>query len=114
MTSPNELALTYDRYAAARWRGDDAEAEAFATWLGRYWADEELAEPDDPPNAVSVLGGAGAGIRWYARGRTIVGHVTSQSRGCYQVPVDAAPPPIHAPWDAHPRRGRVTHPAAGQ
>ena len=113
MTSPHELALAYDRYATALWRCDDAEAEAFATWLGGHWADEESPEPGGHPNAVSVLGGAGAGIRWYARGRAIVGYVASQSRGCYRVPVDAPPPPIHAPWDGHPRRCRAANPAAG-
>ena len=95
MTTPHELALAYDRYAAALWRGDEAEARAFAAWLEGYWADEGPAELVDRPHVVSVLGGAGAGIRWYSRGRTIVGYVGSQPRGCYQVPVDAAVPPIH-------------------
>ena len=112
MTSPHELALAYDRYAAALWRGDDAEAEAFAAWLAGYWADEEPPEPDDHPHAVSILGGAGAGIRWCARDRTVVGYVAGRPRGCYHVPVDAAPPPIHAPWDDHPRRSRAANPAA--
>jgi hypothetical protein len=94
MISPRELALAYDQYAAALWRGDDAEAGAFATWLDGYWADEGPAETPDSPHVVSFLGGAGAGIRWYARGRTIVGYVGNRPRGCYQVPVDAAPPLI--------------------
>jgi hypothetical protein len=94
MISPRELALAYDQYAAALWRGDDAEAGAFATWLDGYWADEGPAETPGSPHAVSPLGGAGAGIRWYARGRTIVGYAGNRPQGCYEVPVDAAPPLI--------------------
>lgn len=95
MTSPHELARACDQYAAAIWRGDETEAQTFAAWLERYWAHEAPPELGDHPHVVSVLGGAGAGIRWYARGGMIVGYVGSQSRGCYQVPTDAAPPPIH-------------------
>ncbi len=95
MTSPHALARAYERYAAALWRGDEAEARAFAAWLEGYWAHEGPPELADHPHVVSVHGGAGAGIRWYARGKTIVGYIGSQSRGCYQVPVDAALPPIH-------------------
>ncbi len=104
MTSPHEIARAYDRYAAALWRGDEAEARAFAAWLEAYWADEGPAELTDQPYVVSVLGGAGAGIRWYARGGTVLGYVGSRAQGCFQVPMDAALPPIplqdHRPrWD---------------
>ena len=95
MTSPHQLALAYDRYVAALWRGEEAEARAFAAWLERYWVDEGPAELADHPYVVSVLGGAGAGIRWYACGETVVGYVGSRAQGCFQVPTDAAPPPIH-------------------
>lgn len=95
LTSPHDLALAYDRYASALWRGEDAAAQAFATWLDGYWADEGPVELADHPYVVSVLGGAGAGIRWYARGKTIVGYVGSRRRGCYQVPVDATLPPSY-------------------
>jgi hypothetical protein len=94
MTSPDELALAYNRYAAALWRGEESEVRAFATWLLGYWVDEAPPELADDPHAVSALGGAGAGIRWYARDGTVVGYVGSQAQGCFQVPVDAAPPPI--------------------
>jgi hypothetical protein len=93
MNTPHELALAYDRYASALWRGDVAEARAFAAWLGDYWVDEGSIEPTDHPHVVSVLGGAGAGIRWYSRGTTIVGYVGDGRRGCYQVPRNAFPPP---------------------
>jgi hypothetical protein len=95
MTSPHELARAYDRYAAAIWRGDETEVRVFAAWLERYWADEGPAELANQPYAVSVLGGAGAGIRWYARGKKIVGYVGRRPRGCYQIPVDATPPPLY-------------------
>ncbi len=94
MTSPHELALAYDRYAAALWRGEEAEAQTFAAWLAEYWADEGPAELADHPCVVSVLGGAGAGIRWYACGKTIVGYVGSRRGGCYQVPISVKPPPF--------------------
>jgi hypothetical protein len=93
MTSPHELALAYDRYIAALWRGDEA-AHTFASWLGRHWTDAGPAEPTDRPHAASAFARAGAGIRWYTRGTTIVGYVGTRYRGCYQVPVDASPPPI--------------------
>ena len=106
MTSPYELALAYDRYAAALWRGEETGAQAFAAWLEGYWADEGPAEQADHPYVASVLGGAGAGIRWYARGGMVVGYVGSRAQGCFQVPMDAAPPPIHLRddrprWDRH-------------
>jgi hypothetical protein len=109
MTSPHELALAYDRYAAALWRGEEAEAGAFAAWLERYWVDEGPAELAGHPHVVSVLGGAGAGIRWYACGGTVVGYVGSRAQGCFQVPTDAAPPPIHL-RDNRPRWDRSNGP----
>lgn len=103
MISPHELACAYDRYAAALWRGDVAEARAFAAWFEGHWADEGPPELANHSHAVSVLGGAGAGIRWYTHDRMIVGYVGSRAQGCYQVPMDAAPPPIHL-WDGRPGR----------
>jgi hypothetical protein len=94
MTSPHQLALAYDRYASALWRGEEAELRAFAAWLEEHWADEGPAELADHPYVVSVLGGAGAGIRWYARGKSIVGYVGSRPRGCYHVPVDIPMPAL--------------------
>ena len=104
MTSPHELALAYDRYAAALWRGEEAEARAFAAWLERYWVDDGPAELAGHPYVVSVLGGAGAGIRWYACGGTVVGYVGRRAQGCFQVPTDAAPPP-HPPSGQSPEMG---------
>jgi hypothetical protein len=94
MTSAYQLALAYDRYASALWRGEEAEAGAFAVWLQEHWADEGPTELADHSCVVSILGGAGAGIRWYARGNTIVGYVGSQSRGCYQIPINTTLPDL--------------------
>ena len=94
MTSPHELALAYDRYAAALWRGEEAGARAFATWLEGYWVDEGPPELADHPHVISALGGAGAGIRWYAHGGTVIGYVGSRAQGCFQVPISATAPPI--------------------
>jgi len=93
LTSPHELALAYNRYVAALWPGEEAEARVFASWLAGYWVEEGPSEMADQPHAVSVLGGAGAGIRWYTRGGIIVGYVGSHVQGCFHVPIDAAPPP---------------------
>jgi hypothetical protein len=93
LTSPHELALAYNRYVAALWRGEEAEARVFASWLAGYWVEEGPPEMADQPHAVSMLGGAGAGIRWYTRGGTIVGYVGCHVQGCFHVPIDAAPPP---------------------
>lgn len=70
MTCPHELALAYNQCVAALWRGEEAEARAFDTWLAGSWVDEGPPELADHSHVVSVLGGAGAGIRWYAPGNT--------------------------------------------
>jgi hypothetical protein len=81
------LAILYDLHLAAVWRGEDASNE-FGAWLeGRWWAGG-LAEPETPPDAVSVLGGAGAGIRWYGVGENILGFVGGRPRGCHVVACD--------------------------
>ena len=111
MTSPLELARAYDQYAAALWRGEEAEAKNFADWLEEYWADEGPAELADHPYVVSVLGGAGAGIRWYVRGGTVVGYVGCRAQGCFQVPMDSAPPPVPL-RDDRPRCDRSNEPVS--
>jgi hypothetical protein len=93
MTTPRELARDCDLAMAARWRGEDAAAEAFTAWLEGHWWAGCPAEPPEPPAAMSVLGGAGAGVRWYARGGAMFGYVRGR-RGCYCVPADASPPAI--------------------
>jgi hypothetical protein len=90
--TPQDLARAYDRGIAARWRGDEDDAHAFAAWLATYWVPDAPPPPAGPPSAVSVLGAAGAGIRWYAAGRAVLGYVGGQARGCYRVPLEAVPP----------------------
>ena len=99
MLTPRELALAYDRFVAARWRGEEGATEAFAVWLEAHWTGDAPPEPDDCPDAVSFLGGAGAGIRWYAAGGAVLGYVAGRQRGCYWVPLGAAPPPVRPPVD---------------
>jgi hypothetical protein len=93
MTTAHELAGLYDLAMAARWRGEDAAAEVLVAWLEARWWAGGPAEPAEPPAATSVLGGAGAGVRWYPRGGAFLGYVCGR-RGCYCVPADAALPII--------------------
>jgi hypothetical protein len=97
--APHDLVLAYDRYAAALWRGEETSAKVFAVWLERHWTGQAPPEPEDAPDAASVLGAAGAGIRWYARGKGVLGYVTGRA-GCYQVTADDAVPVIAAPWES--------------
>jgi hypothetical protein len=96
--SPQNLALAYDRLIAARWRGEDAAADVCAAWFEAHWTVQAPPEPDDPPGAASVLGGAGHGIRWYARDRIIFGYVTGRP-GCYRVSTSDAIPAVTPPWE---------------
>jgi hypothetical protein len=93
MSSPRELARACDLALAARWRGEDAAAGVFEEWLEAHWWPGGPAEPAEAPDAISVLGGAGAGIRWYARGSIRLGYVRGR-RGCFCIPARAAPPVI--------------------
>jgi hypothetical protein len=89
--SPRTLAGLYDLHLAAVWRGHEPPS-MFGDWLGARWRRGGPAEPDATPDAVSVLGGAGAGIRWFAVGETIVGFVAGRPRGCYVVARTDRPP----------------------
>lgn len=93
MTTAQELARACELAMAARWRGDDAAADLFAVWLEAHWWPGGPAEPAESPAAISVLGGAGAGVRWHARAGSLRGYVRGR-RGCYFVPGDDSPPDI--------------------
>lgn len=97
--SPRELALAYDRVVSAHWRGETEAATAFGTWFEAHWSDQAPPEPNDPPEGTSILGGAGSGIRWYARDEAVVGYVSRRSDGCYRVGMSEAVPAFKASWD---------------
>jgi hypothetical protein len=86
-----DLAQTVDRHLAAVWRGEASQEEDFFRWLTSLWSATSPPEPASPPNAVSVLGAGGGGIRWYKIESTFVGYVDGRS-GCYRVPANAIPP----------------------
>jgi hypothetical protein len=46
-----------------------------------------------------VLGDSGAGIRWYARGETVLGYVSRRPNGCYRVPMREAVPALKTSRD---------------
>lgn len=102
--SVEELARVYDRFVSARWRGEDEVADAFATWFEAHWTGQAPPEPDDPPQGASVLGGSGAGIRWYARDDIVLGYVTGRTGGCYRVATGEEIPSLTTPWDAVPAK----------
>jgi hypothetical protein len=91
MLSPRALAVLYDLHLAAVWRGD-ASRSMFGDWLEARWCSGGPTEPEVAPDSVSVLGGAGAGIRWYTIGETVVGFVSGRPRGCYVVDREERPP----------------------
>jgi hypothetical protein len=95
---PQHLAQAYDAFIAARWRGDDACADAGTAWFEAHWSGQAPPEPEDPPEAASVLGAAGHGIRWYARGGLVLGYAGGQASGCYRIAEDEALPAAALPW----------------
>lgn len=87
MAAARNLALLYDQYVAAAHQGDHEIVDAFAGWLGAFW-DAGPAEPERAPDAVSLLGGVGRGVRWYETDGIVHGYVRGwRRRGCYRVPL---------------------------
>jgi len=97
--SPRQIALTYDRVVSAHWRGETDTASALDAWFEAHWSEQAPPEPDAPPEGTSVLGGSGAGIRWYARDDVVLGYVSRRADGCYRVPMREAVPSFRASWD---------------
>ncbi len=102
MLNPQDVALAYDRHVAAFCREDIDAAMAFAIWLAPFWVDDRPPQPADYPDAVSFLGGAGRGIRWYRIDGAIVGYASGWPGGCYRVPV-AAVLPVSPPYETSAR-----------
>ena len=107
--SPKQLALTYDRVISAHWRGETGAVTAFGTWFESHWSDQAPPEPDEPPEGTSILGGAGSGIRWYARDELVLGYVSRRPSGCYRVQVSEAVPSLEASADPVARRVDADH-----
>jgi hypothetical protein len=97
--SPKQIALTYDRVISAHWRGETDTATVLDAWFEAHWSDQAPPEPDAPPEGTSVLGGSGAGIRWYARDEVVLGYVSRRPNGCYRVPMREAVPALKDSWD---------------
>jgi uncharacterized membrane protein YqaE (UPF0057 family) len=93
MTTATEIARACDQYVSALWRGESEAVGRFSTWLRHHWA-LGPEEPSGPPNAFSVVGGGGAGIRWHEIGPTIYGYIPGVAHRCYQIPKAASPPVI--------------------
>jgi hypothetical protein len=98
ITAP-QLARAYDLSVASLWRGDAAE-EPLIAWLGRFRAADAPPEPRTAPDAVSLLGGGGTGIRWYSTPTAVLGFATGHPGVCYRIPVESElpkPRPAGAP-----------------
>ena len=93
MTSARDLALRYDEYVSALWRGDASTAHAFGAWLEARWRGDGPPEPEACPDAISACGGAGKGIRWYETAAGILGYVPGR-QGCFQISRAAVPPMV--------------------
>jgi hypothetical protein len=91
MITARQVARAYDLSVASFWRGDNGD-DALIAWLGRFRTSEQLPEPAIMPEAVSLLGGGGAGIRWYSTSTAILGFTAGQPPICYRVPVDSELP----------------------
>lgn len=87
MITPRQLARAYDLAIAAHWRGDDA-GESFFAWLGSYRTAEVLTAPQAAPEALSLLGGGGSGIRWYSTPTAVLGFAAGHPCVCYRIPSD--------------------------
>jgi hypothetical protein len=98
MITARQLAIAYDLSVASFWRGD-APDDPLIDWLGRYRTAEAPPEPKAAPDAVSLLGGGGSGIRWYSTPTAILGFASGHPGVCYRIPIDAtlptAQPAVH-------------------
>jgi hypothetical protein len=99
MLTARQIARAYDLSVASFWRGDGAD-DPLLSWLGRFQSTERLPEPAVNPEAVSLLGGGGAGIRWYTTSTEILGFTAGHPPVCYRVPVDTVLPVARNSRDA--------------
>ncbi len=89
------MAHLYTEYLSALWRGDDVSA--ITTWLEARWNHQGPHQPEDTPDAVSLLGGAAVGenrISWYQHDDAILGYQSGQRHGAYRIPTSETPPPL--------------------
>jgi hypothetical protein len=105
LLTPRDLATAVDQHLAALWRGDESVDDPFFRWLASCWTSNASPEPATPPQAVSILGAGGGGIRWYEMGSEFIGYAEGRPGGCYHVPNAAALPPTgrSRPTDNPPR-----------
>jgi hypothetical protein len=65
------------------------DASPSGNWFDAYWSAAATPEPDEPPQAVTLLGNLPA-IRWYRRGDSLIGYAHGRHDGCYVVPTSLA------------------------
>jgi hypothetical protein len=97
MLTAQDLARRHDQAVTALWRGDPAPARTLTTWLAGFWHEDASSEPASQPAALSILGGGGAGIRWYDGDSTLLGYVRGVADRCYRVPTTAQLPSERSP-----------------
>jgi hypothetical protein len=101
MVTARQIARAYDLSVASLWRGE-APDDSLIAWLGRYRTAEALQEPQTAPEAVSLLGGGGSGIRWYSTPTAVVGFATGHPAVCYRIPVETELPSPAGPATREP------------
>jgi len=88
MITARQLARAYDLSVASIWRGERPETTLIA-WIGDFRVTDGVKEPDSKPDAVSLLGGGGSGIRWYNTEAAVIGCTTGAPQVCYRIPLEA-------------------------
>lgn len=91
MITARQLASAYDLSVASIWRGERTENTMIA-WLGDFRVKSGFTEPETQPDAVSLLGGGGSGIRWYTTSSAVIGCTTGEPHVCYRIPLESELP----------------------
>jgi hypothetical protein len=91
MVTARQLASAYDLSVASIWRGERPENTMIA-WLGDFRVTDGFNEPEAKPDAVSLLGGGGSGIRWYTTAAAVLGCTTGEPHVCYRIPLETELP----------------------
>lgn len=91
MITARQLASAYDLSIASMWRGERPENTIIA-WLGDFRVADGFQEPESKPDAVSLLGGGGSGIRWYTTPAAVIGYTTGEPHVCYRIPLETELP----------------------
>lgn len=94
MTSARELAIAYAAFLTAQLLGEERETIDFGLWLDEHWEDASGRRGDACLDDIDVQGTPHRAIEWIEEDGEIIGLLAGRYRGCFRVPVNAAPPPV--------------------